>query len=122
MELSQAKYKSGIYIGNVLEVRKEENRALFQVLAVLTHPNQGDLHHPKQIDVPFFHERKALAYLEKAWVPFSTVKPYEGELPDYEPSLKAAWEAACERLRNDDSDWAVKSLQLLKELRKEYSF
>ncbi|GIN10972.1 kinase-associated lipoprotein B [Shouchella clausii] len=122
MELSQAKYKSGIYIGNVLEVRKEENRALFQVLAVLTHPNQGDLHHPKQIDVPFFHERKALAYLEKAWVPFSTVKAYEGELPDYETSLKAAWEAACERLQNDDSDWAIKSLQLLKEVRKEYSF
>lgn len=60
MELSQAKYKSGIYIGNVLEVRKEENRALFQVLAVLTHPNQGDLHHPKQIDVPFFMSGKRL--------------------------------------------------------------
>ncbi|GAF19120.1 KapB, lipoprotein [Bacillus sp. JCM 19046] len=99
MEIVRAKYKTGRYIGKLIEMKEEENRALFQVLAVETHPQQGDLHQPKQIDVPLFHQRKALAYLEKTWVPSSTVKPYNGDLPDYKQSLELALNAAKDKVR-----------------------
>lgn len=65
LEIVRAKYKTGRYIGKLIEMKEEENRALFQVLAVETHPQQGDLHQPKQIDVPLFHQRKALAIWKK---------------------------------------------------------
>ncbi|MBM7840228.1 kinase-associated protein B [Alkalihalobacillus xiaoxiensis] len=120
MEIVRAKYKTGRYIGKLIEMKEEENRALFQVLAVETHPQQGDLHQPKQIDVPLFHQRKALAYLEKTWVPSSTVKPYNGDLPDYKQSLELALNAAKDKVRNDHSQWGQASLQLLDELEHEY--
>lgn len=120
LEIVRAKYKTGRYIGKLIEMKEEENRALFQVLAVETHPQQGDLHQPKQIDVPLFHQRKALAYLEKTWVPSSTVKPYNGDLPDYKQSLELALNAAKDKVRNDHSHWGQASLQLLDELEHEY--
>ncbi|AIC94539.1 MULTISPECIES: kinase-associated lipoprotein B [Shouchella] len=123
MELVKAKYKTGIYIGELIDVQEEQNRALFKVLAVETHPKQGDLHNPKQVDVAYFHQRKALAYLEKAWVPLTTVKSYEGtEAADYESSLREAWQRAYDTVAQDDSEWARKSLHLLDDLRHDYSF
>ncbi len=41
LEIVRAKYKTGRYIGKLIEMKEEENRALFQVLAVETHPQQG---------------------------------------------------------------------------------
>ena len=61
-----------------------------KVLAVLKHPVQGDLHNVKQADVPFFHERRALAFREQTNIPEQMVKKYEGEIPDYTDSLKLA--------------------------------
>ncbi len=45
-------YKTGKYIGEITEERAQHY--LVRVLAVLTHPMQGDLHHPKNADVKFF--------------------------------------------------------------------
>ena len=53
-DVVQAEYKSGIYVGEVVEVKAERRKALIKVLAVLKHPDQGDLHHPGQADVPLF--------------------------------------------------------------------
>lgn len=66
-------YKTGAYIGEVTDVRP--NHYLVKIKAVLTHPAQGDLHHPKQADVPFFHERRALAFGEQTNIPHQMVKP-----------------------------------------------
>ncbi|WP_059105173.1 kinase-associated lipoprotein B [Shouchella shacheensis] len=122
MELVRAKYKTGVYLGKMMERVEQENRALIQVLAVLKHPMQGDLHHPKQVDVPLFHQRKALAYLEKSWMPLSTVQPYEGGVQDYTASLKEAWAEEWEKLQQQDSKWAALCLEQLEELKKEYGF
>lgn len=51
-------YKTGAYIGEVTDVRP--NHYLVKIKAVLTHPAQGDLHHPKQADVPFFMKEERL--------------------------------------------------------------
>jgi kinase-associated protein B len=84
-------YKTGVYIGELLETQEGNQRALVKVVSVLKHPTQGDLHHPRTIDVPLFHERKALAQFEKAWVPLTSMKTYEGEAIDYVSSLEQAW-------------------------------
>lgn len=47
-------YKTGVYIGEVTAVKP--STYLVQVKSVLTHPTQGDLHHPKEADVPFFRK------------------------------------------------------------------
>ena len=74
-----AHYKTGKYIGEITDIRPEH--ILVKVLAVAKHPMQGDLHHPKDADVPFFHERKALSYREQANIPKKMVKPFEEEVP-----------------------------------------
>ena len=81
-------YKTGKYIGEITDIRSEH--ILVKILAVSKHPMQGDLHHPKDADVPFFHERKALSFREQANIPKKMVKPFEEEVPNYEASLKAA--------------------------------
>ena len=42
-------YKTGVYIGEITACRLQHY--LVKVKAVLTHPAQGDLHHPKQADL-----------------------------------------------------------------------
>jgi kinase-associated protein B len=118
MPFVKAQYKTGAYIGEKEEVKN--GRALIKVLAVIKHPIQGDLHHPKQADVPFFQERKALSYGERTWVPEHTVSPYEGELPDYRTSLEKAMKHLYDQLQAEDSDFADKSIACLNELRKDY--
>ena len=68
-------YKTGKYIGEITDFRSEHY--LVKFLAVFKHPLQGDLHHPKDVNVAFFHERKALSYLEQANIPKKMVKPFE---------------------------------------------
>ncbi|TSB46979.1 sporulation phosphorelay system protein KapB [Alkalicoccobacillus porphyridii] len=122
MKLERALFKTGKYVCERLETDEANRRALIKVLAVLKHPTQGDLHHPKQTDVPLFHERKALAEFEKAWVPLSTLRPYDGEKLSYQHSLQEAWEEQYQQLEQDGSEWARQSQNALLELKNEYRF
>lgn len=96
------------------------NHYLVKIKAVLTHPAQGDLHHPKQADVPFFHERRALAFGEQTNIPHQMVKPFDGEVPDYTASLQAASARLKDQLTADGSEWAERSLDNLAALERDY--
>lgn len=122
-----ATVRTGQYIGEIAEFYGP--RAVVKILAVVSHPQQGDLHHPYNPDVPLFHERRALAFTEKTTVLVRDTEPYEGDVPDYASSLKQALEAQVERLsgelssaETDDSykRWARRSLELLDSLRSDY--
>lgn len=116
-DLVKAEVRSGQYIGEVMELGGP--RALVKVLAVLKHPEQGDLHNPYNPDVPMFHERRALSYTEKTTVPLRDIVRYAGSVPDYGDSLRAAAAAeiaALDRLQR----WAAKGLEQMLELQKEY--
>lgn len=111
-DLIRAVYKTGEYIGEVVSISPP--RLLMKVKAVLKHPTQGDLHHPMQANGVMFHQRKALADGEKAWVPLDTVYFFEDELPDYRDSLKHALETEMKELASSDhietKDWRDKAL------------
>ncbi|WP_071393703.1 kinase-associated lipoprotein B [Bacillus tuaregi] len=111
-------YKTGKYIGEVTDIRPEHY--LVKILAVIKHPMQGDLHHPKDAAVPFFHERRALAFREQTNVPKKMVKVFHEEVPDYEGSLKAAIQVLKEELKSDSSDWAQQSLNNINQLEQDY--
>ncbi|UOY90955.1 kinase-associated lipoprotein B [Ectobacillus sp. JY-23] len=111
-------YKTGTYIGEITAVRPQHY--LVKVLAVVKHPTQGDLHSIKQVDVPLFHERRALAYREQTNIPLHMVKPYEGEVPDYKESLRLALEQQMVELQEENSPWAKRCLENLAVLQKEY--
>ncbi len=111
-------YKTGKYIGQITNIRPQHY--LVKVLAVLKHPMQGDLHNPKEADVPMFHERRALAYREQTNIPMQMVKPYDGEIPEYKASLQAALEKQMKELQEDGSPWAKKCLQNLESLKLDY--
>lgn len=72
---------------------------LVKILAVLTHPKQGDLHHPNKADV---------------------VKPFDEAVPDYADSLRSALNRLKTDLQNDSSEYAAKSLELIHALENEY--
>lgn len=111
-------YKTGKYLGEITDIRSQHY--LIRVLAVAKHPMQGDLHHPKDANVDFFHQRRALAYREQTNVPKQMVKPYTDALPEYIPSLKEAVENLKLELQEQATPWANQSLQLLIDLEKEY--
>lgn len=111
-------YKTGKYIGEITEVRPQHY--LMRVLAVVKHPMQGDLHSPKEADVLIFHERRALSHREQANIPKQMVKPFEGEVPDYLDSLRAAVDKLSKELAGTPSKWADLSLQALESLEKDY--
>lgn len=111
-------YKTGKYIGEVTGV--SDRFYLVKIAAVIKHPMQGDLHHPKQVDVQMFHARKALSYREQANVPKNMVKPYADDIPAYEESLKSAFEHMKSALSADETEWNKKSLEALEELEKDY--
>lgn len=117
-EYVTAFYKTGKYIGEITDIRGENY--LVRVLAVAKHPMQGDIHNPKDADVPFFHERRALAFREQANMPKKMVKPFDGEVPDYTQSLKEAVEKLKGELREDSSVWAQKCLDNMETLEKDY--
>ncbi|GAE24996.1 lipoprotein [Halalkalibacter wakoensis JCM 9140] len=116
----RAFYKTGAYIADLMEKQEENGRALVKIRAVIKHPLQGDLHNPKMTNVPLFHQRKALAEFEKTWVPLSSLKPYEGEIPEYKQSLDEALQKEISKLTDDESEWAQLSLEKLLECQKEY--
>ncbi|MFE8702396.1 kinase-associated lipoprotein B [Cytobacillus sp. FJAT-54145] len=111
-------YKTGKYAGEVTDIRPQAY--LVRVLAVLKHPMQGDLHNPKDAEVPFFHERRALAYREQTNVPKQMVKIYDEEIPDYTESLKNSIEKMKAELKENSSLWSEKSLKNLETLEKDY--
>lgn len=116
-DLVRAEVRSGQYAGELVEMNGP--RALVKVLAVLKHPEQGDLHNPYNPDVPMFHERRALSYTEKTTVLLRDVKRYTGNVPDYSESLKAAAAAEIEVLDRLQR-WAAKGLEQMQQLQKEY--
>jgi len=117
-EIVTAINKTGKYIGEVTEDRG--NTYLVRILAVLKHPMQGDLHNPRQTEVTMFHQRRALAYREQTNVPKNMVKPYEGEIPDYQASLREAVTTMKEALTKEETDFNKLSLQQLEELEADY--
>jgi len=112
-------YKTGKYIGEITDIRPMHY--LVKVKAVLKHPTQGDLHNPKQADVPIFHERKALAFNEQTNIPKNMVKLYESEIPSYNESLTNVIETLKQELESQGTDWANRSLLNIQTLEKEYN-
>ncbi|RIX53218.1 kinase [Paenibacillus nanensis] len=116
-DIVKAEVRTGQYAGEIVELYGP--RAVVKVLAVLKHPEQGDLHHPYNPDVAMFHERRALSYTEKTTVLLRDLKRYSEAIPDYKESLCAAAAAEIEqldRLRR----WSAQSLELMQQLQKEY--
>ncbi|MFC4735572.1 sporulation phosphorelay system protein KapB [Bacillus daqingensis] len=119
-ELVTCTYKTGRYIGKLIDPTPAKPTSVVQILAVLRHPVQGDLHQPGQTDVALFQERKALAFNEKANIPDTHLKPYSGDVPDYNESLIRAVELFEEGLVNEHSPFADASLQALRSLQRDY--
>ena len=116
-ELVTVQVRTGIYIGEVFELY--EKRLVVKILAVLKHPEQGDLHHPYDPDVPMFHERRALAYTEKTTVLPRDVQSFYGAVPDYKQSLIKAAQQELQRL-DKLQRWAAKSIATLEDVIKTY--
>jgi kinase-associated protein B len=114
-----AHYKSGKYTGTITGIRP--GGYTVKVSSVLRHPVQGDLHNPNVADVPFFHERKALAQGEQANIAESAVHPFDGEAANYNNSLLAAVTKLEDRLKAKDDAFAIRSLQALQSVKKEYA-
>jgi kinase-associated protein B len=116
-DVVRAEVRTGQYACELMELNGP--RALVKVLAVLKHPEQGDLHNPYNPDVPMFHERRALSYTEKTNVLLRDLNKYNGQVPDYKQSLLAAAEAeiaGLDRLQR----WAAKGLEQLIQLKQDY--
>ncbi|MFS0674381.1 kinase-associated lipoprotein B [Ornithinibacillus sp. 179-J 7C1 HS] len=114
----QIPYKSGIYIGEIIEDRND--KYLVKTLAILKHPMQGDLHHPKQVENVLFHERKALSEFEKVNVLKDVVTRYEDEILDYGESLKQAVDKYREKLTSKESSYNQEALKALESVEKSY--
>ncbi|MDF2814529.1 MAG: kinase [Paenibacillus sp.] len=110
-------YKTGQYVGEILEWAPP--RALVQIAAVVKHPEQGDLHNPLETEVAMFHQRRALSYREKTWIPAQAIHPYRGVVPKYSESLRQAIESEI-RLLQRTQKWAERSLVELVSLQNEY--
>lgn len=111
-------YNSGEYIGEFVEDRG--NFALVKVLAVLKHPEQGDLHNPGEVEGVAFFERKALAHRELVNARKRMLSNYEGEVPSYDDSLKQAYYDFKEKLESEDTAFNNLSLQRLKDVYEHY--
>ncbi|GIQ69290.1 kinase [Xylanibacillus composti] len=112
-----AEYKTGVYIGELVELIP--GKAKVRVLAVVKHPEQGNLHVGHRTDVSMFHQRRALAFREVANMPLASVRRYTSEIPDYYPSLQGAIRREIEELE-ERAKWARQSVESLRELQGEY--
>ncbi|WP_412758938.1 kinase-associated lipoprotein B [Metabacillus fastidiosus] len=118
-DIVTAHYRTGKYIGEVTAVNPAHY--VVQIKAVLKHPEQGDLHSPKEVDVPFFHERRALAFNERANIVKQMVKLYAGAIPNYKDSLTDSLGTLREELQRNGDTWSNRSLENLKQLEIEYN-
>lgn len=117
-QVVRAFYKTGAYIGQITE--NKGTFAVVQIKEVTKHPRQGDLHHPNETEVPLFHERKALAYNERANIPMNMIKPYDGMVGDYYESLKSQVAIFENELKGKSGAYNEKSLEALQGVKKEY--
>jgi len=115
-----AGYNSGEYYGEVVELTPS-NRYAVKILAVIKHPDQGDLHHPMKGDARRFFQRRALAFNEITLVDASSLRSYSGEIPDYQSSLLNALNREMIRVQQIEL-WAHRSLDELKGLAADYGF
>lgn len=115
-DIVRVPYKTGEYIAEVLE--NHDNKLLVKVLAVTKFPTQGDLHTSYEVDVPLFHQRPALSYLEKFYVAGPSVIRYHAAIPDYKESVRIALEREMEKLKKM-SAWAERCLIELEVMHKE---
>jgi kinase-associated protein B len=116
-DIVQAEVRSGRYVAELMEINGP--RALVKVLAVLEHPEQGDLHQPYDPDVAMFHERRALSYTEKTTVLLRDLSLHAGEVPNYAESLRAAVTGSIQALDRLNR-WTGKALESIRQLEKEY--
>lgn len=117
-DIVQAHYKTGKYVGEIVEDR--DHAYLVKILAVLKHPQQGDLHNPGQTENVFFHQRNALAYLEKANISKSSLSAYEGEVPNYQDSLRDAVDKLKQKLAAKNDEFSDQAQQQLEKLEQRY--
>jgi len=117
-DIVKAHYHSGTYAGKVIEDRGANY--LIEVLAVLKHPLQGDLHHYGKVEGVFFHERKALAPHEKMNVKKPAVHRFEGEIPSYAYSLAKSVDEYRTKLSTEDNEFNKYALQKLRNLEANY--
>ncbi|KGX89606.1 kinase [Pontibacillus halophilus JSM 076056 = DSM 19796] len=117
-QLVKAHYKTGIYIGRIIEDRGQAY--LVEVLAVDKHPQQGDLHNPGQTENVFFHQRKALSFREKANVPKAAAHHYDDEIPAYETSLKDAVEQLKNKLNRRETSFNQRAYENVLDLERQY--
>lgn len=117
-DIVETRYNSGTYIGKVLEDKR--NFWLVEVLAVVVHPTQGDLHNRGQVEGVAFHERKALAFREKTNARKRDTVPYTGEVPDYVDSLRQALANMKADLQQEDSAFNQLSLERIADLEKHF--
>ncbi|MBG9772076.1 sporulation phosphorelay system protein KapB [Brevibacillus laterosporus] len=118
-DIVTVRHRTGEYISEIIELTP--SKALVKTLAVITHPTQGDLHNLYETNVPLFHQRKAMAFLEKVYVPTAVLRPYLGEsVPTYLESLHQALHKIEEQLRERDDEYANLALHQLTQLRNEY--
>ena len=112
-------YKTGEYIGELFQYA--EPKAVVKILAVVKHPEQGDLHNPMDVDVPLFHQRRALAYQEKALIPLDSIQFYDRDrkVPDYTESLKFALQTEIIMLDKTEQ-WAKRCRMELEDLQRQY--
>lgn len=108
--------RTGEYITEVLEIH--DSKLLVKVLAVTKYPTQGDLHSSYEVDVPLFHQRPALSYMEKFMTPVQGVIRYNGAIPDYKESVRQAMEREMEKLAKMAA-WAERCLAELEKMHKE---
>lgn len=113
----KATYRSGEYVGQLVDVQADRTKV--QILAVIKHPDQGNLHRPQDPDVRIFHERRALAHKEIALVPREDISVYDGDIPNYEASLKDALHAKIAEIEKT-ARWAKACLERLHSLREDY--
>ncbi|QPC47340.1 kinase-associated lipoprotein B [Mangrovibacillus cuniculi] len=114
----KAFYKTGAYVG---KIHSEDHRGtVVEILSVIKHPKQGDLHNPNSIDVPLFHERKALANHEKAIIPTSMIKPHNAGFLEYKDSLIKAVTEYEESLLESSTAFSDACYNALQEVKKEY--
>lgn len=112
-------HKTGVYVVEIVE--EGSDQCLVQVLQVIKHPKQGDLHHPNEVEGVFFHERKALSLYEKRYTPQSRLKPFDGEVEDYTVTLQRAITNLETQLIELDTAYAHASLDCLTRLKNDYS-
>ncbi len=111
-------HKTGIYI--VEKVQDHPNGVLVSIESVITHPMQGDLHNRGEVENVFFHERKALSYKEKRVVDENLLKPYTDAVLPYVESLIQAVSKMEQKLKNEDTLFNRKALDMLSNIKYDY--